>query len=105
MRQKLVRTNPVTGVKALYVGAHASHIEGRPVEESRALLRRLTDFVTQQRFCYVHRWQPGDLVMWDNRACLHRGRPWDESKYPRVMHRTTVAGTGPTVEDGKPLAA
>jgi hypothetical protein len=48
---------------------------------------------------YTHRWAPGDLVMWDNRAVLHRGRPWDESRYRRVMHRTTVAGTGPTAAD------
>ncbi len=105
VRQKLVRSNPETGARALFVGAHASHIEGRDVEESRALLRRLTDLVTRPEHCYLHRWRPGDLVMWDNRAVLHRGRPWDESRYPRVMHRTTVAGTGPSVEDGKPLAA
>ena len=45
---------------------------------------------------YTHRWRVGDLVMWDNRCVLHRGRPWDESAYRRVMHRTTVAGEGPT---------
>jgi hypothetical protein len=48
---------------------------------------------------YTHRWRPGDLVMWDNRCVLHRGRPWDESAYRRVMHRTTVAGDGPTVPE------
>jgi alpha-ketoglutarate-dependent 2,4-dichlorophenoxyacetate dioxygenase len=105
VRQKLVRTNPVNGRKALYAGAHASHIEGRDVAESRALLRRLTELVTRPEHCYIHRWREGDLVVWDNRAVLHRGRPWDEARYPRVMHRTTVAGTGPSVEDGKPLAA
>ena len=72
---------------------------------AEALLRRLTDIVTRPEHCYTHTWQDGDLVMWDNRAVLHRGRPWDEAKYPRVMHRTTVAGLGPSVEDGKPLAA
>ena len=45
---------------------------------------------------YTHRWRPGDLVMWDDRCVLHRGRPWNESRYRRVMHRTTVAGEGPT---------
>ena len=105
VRQRLVRSNPVTGAKALFVGAHASHIEGRDIEESRALLRSLTDLVTRPDHCYRHHWRTGDLVMWDNRAVLHRGRPWDESRYPRVMHRTTVAGTGPSVEDGRPLAA
>lgn len=105
VRQRLVRSNPANGRKAIYAGAHASHIEGRPVEEGRALLRRLTDLVTRPEHRYTHKWEAGDLVMWDNRAVLHRGRPWDESRYPRVMHRTTVAGTGPSVEDGKPLAA
>ena len=47
-------------------------------------------------FFLMHGWQPGDLVMWDNRCGLHRGRPWDESRYRRVMHRTTVAGDGTT---------
>lgn len=105
VRQRLVRSNPANGRKAIYAGAHASHIEGRPVEEGRAVLRRLTDLVTRPEHRYTHKWEAGDLVMWDNRAVLHRGRPWDESRYPRVMHRTTVAGTGPSVEDGKPLAA
>ena len=100
-----VRTNPVNGRKAIYVGAHASHIEGRDVEEGRALLRRLTEFVSQPQFLYTHQWKPGDLVMWDNRAVLHRGKGWDEAKYKRVMHRTTVAGSGPTVEDGQAFAA
>lgn len=105
VRQKLVRANPVTGRKALYVGAHASHIEGRDVEEGRALLRRLTEFVTQPEFVYTHVWKPGDLVMWDNRAVLHRGKGWDAGKYKRVMHRTTICGSGPSVEDGQAFAA
>ena len=50
----------------------------------------------QERYTYTHRWRQGDLVMWDNRCCLHRGRPWNKGKYRRVMHRTTVAGIGPT---------
>lgn len=105
VRQKLVRANPVNGRKALYVGAHASHIEGRDVEEGRALLRRLTAFVTRPEFVYRHTWRDGDLVMWDNRCCLHRGCAWDATRFKRVMHRTTVAGAGPSVEDGRPLAA
>lgn len=105
VRQKLVRTNPVNGRKALFVGAHASHVEGRAVEDGRALLRRLTEFVTRPEFVYTHRWRPGDLVMWDNRAVLHRGKGWDATRHRRVMHRTTICGEGPSVEDGKPLAA
>jgi len=101
--QALVRTHPATGRKALYVGSHASHVIGRPVEESRALLRELLDFATQPQFVYRHAWRQHDLVMWDNRCVLHRGRPWDERRYRRVMHRTTVAGAGPTAIDGRPI--
>ncbi|MGH7324808.1 MAG: TauD/TfdA dioxygenase family protein, partial [Candidatus Rokuibacteriota bacterium] len=97
VRQALVRVDPVNGRKTLYLGSHASHIEGMPVEEGRALLRDLLAFATQPEFVYRHTWRVGDLVMWDNRAVLHRGRPWDARRYRRVMHRTTVAGEGPTV--------
>ncbi len=103
--QAVVRTHPATGRKALYLGSHASHIIGRPVEEGRALLRELLEFATQPRFVYRHVWRRHDLVMWDNRCALHRGRPWDERRYRRVMHRTTVAGAGPTAVDGRPIPA
>jgi len=88
----MIRTHSATGRKALYIGRHASHVIGRPVEEGRALLAELLEFATQPRFVYRHHWRAGDLVMWDNRSVLHRGRSWDESRYRRVMHRTTVAG-------------
>ncbi len=101
--QAVVRTHPATGRKALYLGSHASHVIGRPVEEGRALLRELLDFATQPQFVYRHVWRRHDLVMWDNRCVLHRGRPWDERRYRRVMHRTTVAGAGPTAVDGRPI--
>lgn len=102
VQQALVRTRPVTGRKALFLGSHASHIVGWPVEEGRRLLRELLEFATQPRFVYWHTWRVRDLVMWDNRCVLHRGRPWDPG-YRRVMHRTTVAGEGPTALDGRPL--
>jgi len=101
--QSLVRQNPVNGRKAYYVGSHASHIVGMPVEQGRALLDQLLDHATEDRFVYTHRWRSKDIVMWDNRAVLHRGRPWDYLKHRRVMHRTTVAGRGPTVENGRPV--
>ncbi len=103
--QAVVRTHPATGRKALYLGSHASHVMGRPVEEGRALLRELLDFATQPQFVYRHVWRRHDLVMWDNRCALHRGRPWDERRYRRVMHRTTVAGAGPTAVNGRPIPA
>ncbi len=97
--QALVRANPRNGRKAFFVGSHACEIIGMPTDEARALLRRLLDLATEPDVVYTHRWRPGDMVMWDNRCVLHRGRPWDETVYRRVMHRTTVAGEGPTAPD------
>ncbi|HEX9820710.1 MAG TPA: TauD/TfdA family dioxygenase [Methylomirabilota bacterium] len=99
VKQALVRANPVNGRKAVYLGSHASHILGMPVEEGRALLRELLEGATRPANVYQHRWRAGDAVMWDNRAVLHRGRPWDTTRYRRVMHRTTIAGDGPTVPE------
>ncbi|HEY7540620.1 MAG TPA: TauD/TfdA family dioxygenase [Methylomirabilota bacterium] len=97
--QALVRANPVNGRKAFFVASHACEIVGMPTDEARALIRELLERATAPDRVYTHRWRPGDLVMWDNRCVLHRGRPWDESRYRRVMHRTTVAGEGPTAGD------
>ena len=97
--QTLVRTNPVNGRKALYLGSHASHVYGMPLADGRALLRQLLEHATQDRYVYRHGWRRKDIVIWDNRAVLHRGRPWDYLAHRRVMHRTTVAGDGPTVSD------
>ena len=97
--QALVRANPRNGRKAFFVGSHACEIVGMPTDEARALLRQLLDLATEPDVIYTHRWRPGDMVMWDNRCVLHRGRPWDETVYRRVMHRTTVAGEGPTAPD------
>jgi alpha-ketoglutarate-dependent 2,4-dichlorophenoxyacetate dioxygenase len=97
--QALVRVNAVNGRKALYVGSHASHIRGMPEEEGRALLKELLEFATQEQFTYLHEWRVGDLVMYDNRAALHRARPYKITEHARVLHRTTVAGEGPTVKD------
>ncbi|MGH7415620.1 MAG: TauD/TfdA dioxygenase family protein [Candidatus Rokuibacteriota bacterium] len=102
VRQALVRANPANRRKAFYVGSHACEIVGMPTAEARALLRELREAATRPELVYTHRWQVGDLVMWDNRCMLHRGRPWDESRYRRVMHRTTVAGEGPTAPDAGP---
>jgi alpha-ketoglutarate-dependent 2,4-dichlorophenoxyacetate dioxygenase len=96
--QAVVRTNPANRRKNFFAGAHASYIRSLPVEAGRALLQELTAFATQPKYVYCHRWLPKDLVMWDNRCCLHRGRPWDKARYRRVMHRTTVAGVGPTAD-------
>jgi alpha-ketoglutarate-dependent 2,4-dichlorophenoxyacetate dioxygenase len=96
VRQRLVRTHPVTGRKSLYLSSHAGTILGMPVPEARILLRDLTEHATQPRFVYVHKWRADDLVMWDNRQTLHRGRRFDDTQ-PRDVRRTTVAGDAPTV--------
>ncbi len=105
VRQALVRANPTNGRKAFYVGSHACEIVGMPTDAARALVRRLVAEATRPEIVYTHRWQAGDLVMWDNRCMLHRGRPWDEERYRRVMHRTTVAGDGPTTPEGEAIVA
>jgi len=92
VRHPLVRTNPVNGRPALFLGAHASHIEGMPIEEGRALLKALLDHVTQPQFRYRHEWREGDLVVWDNRCVLHRATPYDSTRYKRLLQRTTVSG-------------
>ena len=96
--QAIVRSNPVNGRKALYVGSHASHIRDMPEERGKALLAELLKFATRVAFTYLHHWQVGDLVMYDNRAALHRARPYAITGHPRIFHRTTVAGEGPTAE-------
>jgi alpha-ketoglutarate-dependent 2,4-dichlorophenoxyacetate dioxygenase len=98
VKQVLVRTHPDTGEKALYIASHASHIEGWPEAEGRKLLADLMEFATDRRFVYTHRWRQHDLVIWDNRCTMHRGRPFDYERYDRYMIRTTIAGDGPTVE-------
>jgi alpha-ketoglutarate-dependent 2,4-dichlorophenoxyacetate dioxygenase len=92
VRHPLVRVNPVNGRKSLFLGAHASHVEGMPVAEGRALLGTLLDHVTRPEFCYRHEWTEGDLVIWDNRCVLHRATPYDTTRHRRLMQRTTVSG-------------
>lgn len=83
--------------KALYLGAHAHYIEGMDEAESRALIDRLIAFGTQDRFVFRHVWSPQDLVLWDNRAVLHRATPFATSNERRHMVRTTIAGHAPTI--------
>ena len=88
----VVRTHGPSGRKSLFIGWHASHIVGEDVEESRELLRSLLEAACEPPRVYRHEWRPGDLVIWDNRSVLHRGRPWPADQR-RVMTRTTVAGS------------
>jgi alpha-ketoglutarate-dependent 2,4-dichlorophenoxyacetate dioxygenase len=88
--QRLVRTHPSTGRKSLYLASHAGAIIGWPVPEARAFLRDLIEHATQRKFVYSHEWKQWDLVIWDNRATMHRARPFPKNEV-RDMHRTTVA--------------
>ena len=97
VRQRLVRTHPVTGRKSLYLSSHAGTIVGWQMPQARALLRDLTEHATRPEFVYTHKWRQYDLVMWDNRQVMHRVRRFDESEI-RDMRRTTVAGDAPTIE-------
>jgi alpha-ketoglutarate-dependent 2,4-dichlorophenoxyacetate dioxygenase len=98
VRHALVRANPRNGRESLYIGSHAWVIEGMGIDESRILLAKLLEHTTRPDRVHQHHWQVGDLVMWDNRCVLHRGRLWDSARHARVMHRTTVAGDGPTAQ-------
>lgn len=71
---------------------------GWPIEEGRKLIEELIAFATQPQFVYQHRWRVGDLVVWDNRCTMHRGRTYDETNHRRVLHRTTVSDIANTVE-------
>jgi len=97
-RQRLVRRHPGSGRKTLYLSAHASHIVGVPVPEGRLLLHDLEEHATQRQFVYSHKWRKGDLVIWDNRDTMHRGRPFDES-HPRDLRRATTLDVGSTLDE------
>ena len=96
VRQRLVRTHPVTGRKSLFLSSHAGTILGWTVPEARMFLRDLTEFATKDRFVYSHEWRVNDLVMWDNRTTMHRARRFDRNEV-RDVRRTTLAGDAPTV--------
>jgi alpha-ketoglutarate-dependent 2,4-dichlorophenoxyacetate dioxygenase len=95
--QRLVRRHPVTGRRSLYLSSHAGTIVGWPMPEARALLRDLIEHATQREFVHAQQWRQFDLVMWDNRVVMHRGRRYNTTEV-RDLHRTTVADSAPTLE-------
>jgi alpha-ketoglutarate-dependent 2,4-dichlorophenoxyacetate dioxygenase len=95
--QSLLRSNPGTGRKSLYMSSHAGGIVGWPVPEARLFLKNLLEHATQRQFVYAHEWREGDLVIWDNRQTVHRARPLPADE-PRNLRRTTIAGAAPTVQ-------
>lgn len=96
--QTLVRRHAGSGRMGLYLASHAGRIIGMPDAESIALLQQLIEHATQRQFVYTHRWRVNDLVMWDNRCTMHRGKPYDDLRWQRVMQRATVSDVAPTCE-------
>jgi alpha-ketoglutarate-dependent 2,4-dichlorophenoxyacetate dioxygenase len=92
VRWRLNWRNPANDRRALYVASHAYAIDGMDDRDARQLLAQLLDEATRREFVYSHKWRQGDAVMWDNRAMLHRGRPWDYAQ-ERTMVRTTISAT------------
>ena len=104
MPQPLVRTHPRTGRQSLFLSAHAGRIVGWPLPEALMLLRELTEHATQREFVYRHTWRVGDLVMWDNQATMHRGKIYEDLKYPRDMRRTTLTCGAPAIPYAQAMA-
>jgi alpha-ketoglutarate-dependent 2,4-dichlorophenoxyacetate dioxygenase len=90
VRWRLTWRNPANDRNALYVASHAGAIEGMDGAEGLALLARLIDDATESSLTYLHRWRSGDVVMWDNRATMHRCSPWPGTQ-ARLMVRTTIS--------------
>jgi alpha-ketoglutarate-dependent 2,4-dichlorophenoxyacetate dioxygenase len=90
-RHQLVQDCAITGLKSVIIGAHAKSIVGWPEARSRALLDDLLARATRPESTYRHEWRQGDVVVWDNRAVVHRATPYDGAKYRRLMQRTTIS--------------
>lgn len=99
VRQRLVRTNPATGARNLFLGSHVRTIEGMGEAAGRALIDELTDEAIQAPNVYVHAWQPGEVVFWDNRCLLHAGSGYDADRHRRYMRQTRVSGTSSSLDE------
>ena len=91
----IAREHPKSGWTALYVGRWACKVEGLAAAEGAELIRYLQEFAVRPEFVYRHQWRPGDAVLWDNRCAQHCATPFDDTKYRRHMHRTTLEGETP----------
>jgi alpha-ketoglutarate-dependent 2,4-dichlorophenoxyacetate dioxygenase len=89
-QKKLVQRHPISGRKTLYLSGHAWHVLGWPIPESYDLINELTEFATQPQFVYTHNWSVRDLLMWDNRAVMHRARRHYPESDVREMHRAAT---------------
>lgn len=98
VRHRLVRTHPVTGRKSIFLASHIGAIAGWPRPEAMAFIADLMEHATQRQFVYAHRWTQHDLVIWDNRTTMHRGRRYDDLAVVRDLRRTTTKSDGPTAQ-------
>ena len=101
--QPLVLENPRTGRRSLYLASHASRILDRPVPDGRLLLRDLMEHATRPALVYRHSWRSGDFLIWDNRATMHRARPFDDTRHRREMRRVTSLDTGDPARIAQPV--
>ncbi len=96
--QRLVRRHAGSGRLSLFLSSHIGRVQGWPAPEALALIRDLMEHATQRELVYRHEWRVHDLIVWDNRCTMHRGRPYDNKRYPRDMRRVTLSDTAPTLE-------
>lgn len=99
VRQRLVRTNPATGARNLFLGSHVREIEGMDRAAGRALIDALTAEAIQPEHVYDHAWKPGDVVFWDNRCLLHAGSGYDADRHRRYMRQTRVSGAASSLAE------
>ena len=104
-RQPMIMHQEATGRTAIYIGSHAMDVVGMPREEGRALIRYLIDFATQPQYVFGVRYEPGDLVIWDNLTTMHRGGDFDIFNERRDMRRTTVREGAPPEQADDPFTA
>lgn len=92
----IVRTHPGSKRRLLFVGVHATHVVGMHVGEGRLLLGELLEHATQRELVYRHSWRVGDLVMWDNRSVIHRGRRYDYTQRRELRRVSTEDKLSPS---------
>ena len=97
VRQRLVRRHPGSGRRSLFLASHIGAIDGMPRPEALMLVRDLIEHATQREFVYRHAWRVHDLVIWDNRCTMHRGRAYDDVRHRRDMRRLTLQDCAPTL--------
>ena len=102
---RAVWTNPVTGEEALYVASHACAVEDMDEEDGRAFIQELIAFITREEYVHAQRWRPGDVMMWDERAVLHRGRPWPYHEERTLASYVVTAGQAEGLDSVRPPVA